>query len=284
MNLVKQTDKGEQVMSKRIDNKLDYSQPIEIGEGVYWIGYADDNAGLHCNPYIIVDGDEAVLIDGGSRNDFSTVMMKILQTGINPNSITRLIYQHYDPDLCGSVPHFESMIKNDDLKILSHRENNIFIRYYQSEKPKVCIETIDYTYTFKSGRKLSFIKTPYSHSPGSFMTYDHKTKILFSSDIFGSYNKTWELYLEMYNHCLTCSDLDNCAIKDKACPIKGINNFHERIMTSKKALDYALDQVEKLEVEIIAPQHGSLLVRQFERDMVIQRLRDLKSIGIDGIL
>lgn len=47
---------------------LDYLQPIQIADGIYWIGFYDDNAGLHCNPYLIVEGDEAVIIDGGSRD------------------------------------------------------------------------------------------------------------------------------------------------------------------------------------------------------------------------
>ncbi len=125
-----------------ISGQMDYSKPIEIGDGIFWIGYADDNAGLHCNPYIIIEGDEAVVIDGGSRNDFSTVMMKILQTGVNPNHIVRLIYQHYDPDLCGSLPHLEAMIHNDDLAILSHRENNIFIQYYGATRPTPIVREV----------------------------------------------------------------------------------------------------------------------------------------------
>lgn len=271
-------------MSDRIHKNLDYNKPIEIAEGIFWIGYADDNVGLHCNPYLIVDGDEAVLIDGGSRNDFSTVMMKILQTGISPHCIERLIYQHYDPDLCGSIPHFESMIKNDNLKILSHRENNIFIKYYSSTKPKECIESIGMNYTFRSGRKLEFIRTPYSHSPGSFITYDTKTKTLFSSDIFGSYSNIWELYLEMYNHCLVCPVEDQCMISHKPCPVKGIINFHERIMTSKKALDYALDKIEQLDISLIAPQHGSIINGGFEKEMIIKVLKEIDLVGIDWYL
>ena len=42
--------------------------PIEIAEGIYWLGYTNNNVGLHCNPYLIREGDEAVLIDGGSRD------------------------------------------------------------------------------------------------------------------------------------------------------------------------------------------------------------------------
>jgi len=39
-------------------------------------------------------------------------------------------YQHYDPDLCGSIPNFEGIIKRKDLKIISASENLIFIRHY----------------------------------------------------------------------------------------------------------------------------------------------------------
>jgi flavorubredoxin len=30
-------------------------------------------------------------------------MLKILRTGLKPAQIKRLIYHHYDPDLCGSL-------------------------------------------------------------------------------------------------------------------------------------------------------------------------------------
>ncbi len=265
--------------------KMDYSKPIEIGKGIYWIGYADDHVGLHCNPYIIIEGNEAVVIDGGSRNDFSTVMMKILQTGVNPNHIVRLIYQHYDPDLCGSLPHLEAMIHNEELAILSHRENNVFIEYYGATRPKQCIESTGMAFTFKTGRKLTFIKTPYSHSPGSFITYDSQTKTLFSSDIFGSYSRIWDLYLQLDEECYNCMELEDCRINRKTCPIFGINNFHKRIMTSKRALDYALDQIEKInDVEIIAPQHGSIIKGKALIKVIIAHLRQLEHIGIDAVV
>ena len=105
------------------EDDIDLESAVEIAEGIYWIGFYDEQSGLHCNPYLIVDHDEAVVIDGGSRPDFATVMMKILQTGIAPNQIIALLYQHYDPDLCGSIPNFEDIIKRDDLKVISDSEN-----------------------------------------------------------------------------------------------------------------------------------------------------------------
>ena len=263
---------------------LDYNDSIEIAGGIYWVGFADQNAGLHCNPYLIVDHGEAVLVDSGSRNDFSTVMLKIMRTGTNPHHITRLIYQHYDPDLCGNIPHMEAIIGGTKLKIISHRENNIFIEYYSTRSPKECIEEMGFVFTFSSGRSLRFIPTPYSHSPGSFVTYDTATKTLFSSDIFGSYDTSWSLYSQLTEPCGHCIPAVVCPKTNERCQMHGIVNFHERVMTSAKALHYALNRIEELDIALIAPQHGSILNTPIAQTAVISQLKRLTSIGIDHFL
>ena len=263
---------------------LDYNDSIEIAEGIYWVGFVDENAGLHCNPYLIVDHGEAVLIDSGSRNDFSTVMLKIMRTGTNPHSIRRLIYQHYDPDLCGNIPHMEAIIGGTELKIISHRENNIFIEYYSTKSPKQCIESMGYAYTFASGRVLRFLLTPYSHSPGSFVTYDTATKTLFSSDIFGSYDSNWSLYTQIRHDCGDCVPTEICPTTGEHCQMYGIVNFHKRVMTSTRALQYALGLIEGLDVSLIAPQHGSILDTHVAQRAAIKQLKALECIGINCFL
>lgn len=264
--------------------KRDYDSPIEIAEGIYWVGFYDKQSGLHCNPYLIIDNDEAVLIDGGSRTDFSTVMLKILQTGIDPKKIIRLIYQHYDPDLCGSIPHFEDIISSPMLKLISHRENNVFIKYYSVKSPMQCIEAMDYTFEFSSGRKLLFKRTPYSHSAGSFVTLDEKTGTLFSSDIFGSYRKQWSLFLDLPDECRSCETVnsDSCPDSGIECPVKGISDFHRRIMPSCSSLKYAMDVVENMDFRMIAPQHGSIIHSKRDIEFFIRMLSGLKEVGIDG--
>jgi len=266
------------------EQQLDYNEYIQVADGTYWVGNADRNSGLHCNPYLIVDGDEAVLLDGGSREDFSTVMLKIMRTGTNPCKIRRLIYHHYDPDLCGNIPHLEALINNPDLRIISHYENNIFINYYSSQYPKLCIEQLGFTYQFESGRTLQFIRTPYSHSPGTFMTYDTKTKVLFSSDLFGSYDHHWSLFTQITGACKNCEALDICPLTGQPCQMKGILNFHKRIMTSRKALLYALDRVDELDTDQIAPQHSGILNTPESQAAVIRQLRQLQDVGIDYFL
>jgi len=264
-------------------NKLDYSEHVEIADGIYWVGFADKKARMHCNPYLVVEDGEAVLIDSGSRDDFSTVMLKILRTGTNPKAIKRLIYQHYDPDLCGNIPHMEELIGSNDLKILSHYENNIFINYYSTHSPKECIEELGFVYEFKNGRRLEFIRTPYAHSPGSFVTYDTKTKTLFTGDLFGSYDANWDLYTEIIDQCENCDPVRVCPSTDKPCQIIGLMDFHIRTMPSTKALSNAIKRIEALDISLIAPQHGSIFHTPVSIKIVIDKLKGLKNVGIDGI-
>jgi flavorubredoxin len=263
---------------------IDYENPIEIADGIFWVGFYDRQSGLHCNPYLIIDNDEALVIDGGSRPDFPTVMMKILQTGIAPDQIRALLYQHYDPDLCGSIPNFEGIIKRKDLKIMSATENLMFIRHYSVSSRLVALSKANNQFVFSSGRTLQFIKTPYSHSAGSFVTFDSQSKILFSSDLFGSYGTEWELFLELKPECIECLNLDDCPRKRPNCPINDILNFHRKIMTSNKALRFALERILALPFGRIAPQHGSIITDKSELNYIVKMLTTLTDVGIDGII
>jgi flavorubredoxin len=263
---------------------IDLESSVEIAEGVYWVGFYDEQSGLHCNPYLIVDNDEAIVIDGGSRPDFATVMMKILQTGIVPKQIMALLYQHYDPDLCGSIPNFEDIIKRNDLKIISDSANLMFIRHYSVSTTLLPISKINYQYSFSSGRTLQFTRTPYAHSGGSIVTFDPQSGILFTSDLFGSLGLEWELFLSLKPACIHCVSLPKCPEGRKICPIQDILNFHKSVMPSEKALRYSLEQILDIPFSMIAPQHGSIINNQEIQRYVFELLATLKGVGIDGII
>lgn len=260
--------------------ELDYNQPIEIAGGIFWVGLSEGPSGLHCNPYLIVDNNEAVLIDGGSRPDFPTVMMKILKAGVSPDKIKCLIYSHYDPDICGSIPNLEGIIDSPNLKIISNEENHLFISHYATNTNFISLKELNFEFSFSSGRRLKFLQTPYAHAQGSFVTYDHATQTLFSSDLFGSYSRKWALYLKLTPRCRTCVQAKICAQTSEPCPLYDIFSFHQNVMPSCKALRYAMKQIEQLEFERIAPQHGSILDKETGK-LVLQRLHSLDMVGID---
>jgi len=115
------------------------------------------------------------------------------------------------------------------------------------------------------------------------MSYDEETKTLFSSDIFGSYGLDWELYLEISDKCKTCSTHNNCPSGFDSCFLPGIIKFHQVIMTSKAALKHTLDQIADLDIELVAPQHGSLIKGKESINFIIKKLYEIEDVGIDGV-
>ena len=158
----------------------------------------------------------------------------------------------------------------------------MFIRHYAISSPVIPLSKLKFQYEFSSGRILQFIKTPYSHSAGSFVTFDHKTGVLFTSDLFGSYGIQWELFLHLPDDCIECKNLIQCPRKLPNCPVNDILNFHRNIMTSNKALRYALEQIAKVPFKILAPQHGSIIDDEDIIKYVFSLLQSLKNVGIDG--
>jgi flavorubredoxin len=262
--------------------KQQYERPVEIADRVFWVGFHDAISNLHCNPYLVVEGDQAVLIDAGSRPDFAVVMMKILQTGVSPEKVMALIYQHPDPDLCGSMSNMVDICTNPELRILSESENNIFLSYYIEKEKRGLMQSVnEYDFQFAlGGRILRFFKTPFAHSAGSFVTYDEQTKTLFTSDLFGSRSDQWDLFLRFNDDCSVCEDYGRCK---EYCPFPDILEFHRKVMPSGKALRHAMNVIGGIDVERIAPQHGSILTRKRDIRLLIERLGNLTGVGIDGL-
>jgi flavorubredoxin len=264
---------------------VDYDKPVRIADGVYWVGTYDSKSGWLSSPYLVVDENgEAVLIDGGSRSDFASVVMKIMQAEVIPSSILALIYQNYNPRLWGSLQHLEVIINRQDLSIVSDVANLMFIQHHSESVSLVSLEDLNYEFRFSSGRCLKFVKTPFAHSAGSFVTFDEKTRVLFSGDLFSSYLKQWDFNLNLKLNCKTCPGHDICPEDGAACPLKDILDFHVDIMSSERALKFALEKIAEIPFKIIAPQHGSIISKSDDIVALSERLSSLQGVGIDGII
>jgi len=69
-----------------------------------------------------------------------------------------------------------------------------------------------------------------------------------------------------------------------ACPVKDILAFHREMMPCRKALRHSLGIIRNLAIDVIAPQHGSILHRKRDISFVIRKLDALDKVGIDGII
>lgn len=261
-----------------------YDRPIAIADGVYWVGFHDERADLHCNPYLVVEDEEAVLIDAGSRPDFAVVMTKILQTGVAPRRIKALVYHHSDPDLCGSMANVVDMVGNPELMIITEKSSYAFLAYYLGKEHHhflTCLDEIGFRLSVGK-RLLTFHHTPYCHNAGSFITYDTGRGILFSSDLFGSFSRQWDLYLNLSEDCYHCRDYERCMNNRPYCPLPDILAFHRKIMPSGKALRLAMETIGRMEITTVAPQHGSVVVKKADIAFLIRLLTALDGVGIDA--
>jgi tetratricopeptide (TPR) repeat protein/glyoxylase-like metal-dependent hydrolase (beta-lactamase superfamily II) len=162
--------------------------------------------------------------------------------------IKYIILQHQDPDLCAAVPTIEKLIDREDLLIVTHSRMSVLVKHYGIQAGYYNIDHNNFVLKTKY-RELQFYTTPYCHSPGAFVTYDAKTKVLFSSDIFGGLEESWQFY----------------AGEDYFSQIEG---FHMAYMPSRDILNYALGKIEVLDIELIAPQHGSIIQRNLIKPLI----------------
>ena len=210
---------------------------VEIKDQVYHIGDPVVFNGLDCNPYLMIEGDEAVLFDPGSVIDFKTVLEN-LKTLIDLDKIKYIVLHHEDPDLCASVPLLEQAgIK---AKIITSWRSMTLIQYYGINAPAYLIEEHNMELVFKTGRTLEFILTPYLHFAGSFVTYDKRNRLLFSSDLFGAFS---------HNRTFYADD----SYMDKML------SFHELYMPSNTILRPIMDILLNYPIDMILPQHGSII-------------------------
>lgn len=240
-------------------NLRELNEPIEIHDGIYWVGFYDEKTRLQCNPYLIIDAGEAILIDPGSVPHFPVVARKIFSL-VRPEQVSHIVLQHADPDICGAMPLYVDLIGRPELKVVCARPvAYYFINHYDIKSPYYLSDDNNNSLTLKSGRVLKFVDAPYLHTLGVIMTYDEKSKILFSSDVFGSVEESskWQLFA------------------DESYPSR-LSEFMEWCMPSNEAVLYTLKKLERMNIEMIAPQHGSIIKTEPEVKKYIEICKNLK--------
>ncbi|MCW9026778.1 MAG: MBL fold metallo-hydrolase, partial [Thiovulaceae bacterium] len=234
--------------------KHNYNEAIEIASNIFWVGMQLKNDPFQCHPYLIKNEDESILVDPGSMLEFSETVRKV-KSLIDIKDIKYIILHHQDPDLAAAVPEIEKLIDRDDLYIVTHSRMSVLIKHYLVTSKYYKIDKNDNKLVTSNGFELEFLTTPYCHSPGAFVSYEPNTKTLFSGDIFGGIEESWEFYADK-------------TYFEKA------KQFHQEYMPSRDIFNYALKKIEQLDIELIAPQHGSVIQKQYIKNLI----EDMKNL------
>jgi flavorubredoxin len=242
--------------------KYDKPTPLFIDgqHAIYWLGTPEDTA-FRCNTYLIVDGQESIIVDPGGAETFDFIRMRVEQI-VPVSTLTGLILCHQDPDVAASMVQWLDLCP--DVKIITTIRTNILLPHYGR---------LDYTFFnvneanefyFQSGNKLKFIEAPFLHFPGAFVTIDESSKYLFSGDIWAAIDMDWKLVVDNFSH----HELK-------------LSLFHIDYMASNIACRGFLQRFGNFEPDAILPQHGSIIPKKLV-PRAFSYLRQLKC-GLDLI-
>jgi flavorubredoxin len=245
---------------------IDLKKPVVLYEDenhiVAWVG-SSENFIFRCNAYLISSGDKNVLLDPGGIQHFPQVKDRVSQL-IDPREVTHIVSHHQDPDVAGSTPKWLEI--NPEITIVTTPRTKVLLPYYGFDRNKVKwldVSVLDDTMLeLGDGSTLIFLTAPFLHFPDAFVTYDSKSKLLFSGDIFAAIQQKWELIV---------SDFEKHKTE--------MMYFHVYYMASNKALKYFVNKVKPFPIDAIVPQHGSIIPKEFVKD-ALEFLENLKC-GID---
>jgi len=231
-----------------------------LGHRIFWLGIPEETA-FRCNSYLIVDGDEAIIVDPGSR-DFFDFVKKRIEEIIPLSNLKGMILCHQDPDVAGST--IDWLEFNPELKVISSDRTNVLLPHYGiKDYPYYSIGLDnDFRYQFSSGKTLQFIEAPFLHFPGAFTTFDKESEFLLSGDIWAALDIDWNLVVDNFSDHEMKLDL-----------------FHLDYMASNIASRGFAHKIQDMKIEAILPQHGSIIPKEFVID-AIKYLEELRC-GLD---
>ncbi len=247
------------------DSALSADSPVLLfdnrqGHSVYWLGIAGETA-FRCNTYLVVDGEEGLLIDPGARYAFDEIRTRVEQV-LPPERLTGLVLSHQDPDVAASMHRWLAL--KSDLAILATPRTHVLLPHYcHGEYVRYNVEE-NSCFSFSSGNRMKFVPAPFLHFPGAVTTFDPVSEYLFSGDVWAAFDTDSKLLVADFSQHKDRLDL-----------------FHKDYMASNLAARGFVRSVAGYGIKGILPQHGSIIPECFVPD-AMNYLKELQC-GLDLI-
>lgn len=208
-----------------------------------WIAFGRDadkpERIIDTNQYLVVDGRRSLLMDPGGIEIFSAMLAAALRH-TDVDGLTDLFASHQDPDIISSLGLWDQALPNARLHAPWLWEG--FLRHFGLEHIEYVPLPDEGTTLTLEQAELVFLPAHYLHSSGNFHVYDPTAKILMSGDVGAA--------LEPPGAALFVEDFD--------AHVRNMEGFHRRWMPSNRAKQVWIDRVRKLDIDMMAPQHGRI--------------------------
>lgn len=194
---------------------------------------------VQANQFLIVDGDEGMVLDPGGPKVYPNVYAET-KMRLGAAELKYIFLSHQDPDIGTSINAWmmdtkaEAIISRLWIRFLAHYGIDRYLEHR-------IIPIADEGARIRLGdSELMILPAHFLHSAGNFQLYDPVAKILFSGDVGAS---------------MGC---EYSAVPDFADHVRYMAGFHRRYMCSNVAMRAWARMVRKLDIDIIAPQHGPM--------------------------
>lgn len=208
-----------------------------------WVMFARDpnkpEKIIDTNQYMIVNRDQAILLDPGGIELFSAMLGCVVKE-VPIEHIKHLFASHQDPDIISSLGLWDKALPSATLHSPWLWEG--FIRHFGMESIQFSPIKDKGGKVSLSGHDLHFIPAHYMHSSGNFSVYDPDAKILMSGDIGAALDSPNASFF----------------VEDFQSHIPKMTYFHQRWMPSNRAKSDWIERVSQLDIEMMCPQHGAI--------------------------
>ena len=199
---------------------------------------------IDTNQYLLIHDKVATIMDPGGIEMFSSVSSAVAGE-VRMSDVKFIFSSHQDPDGISSLALWLSIT---DSKIIIDIIWSTFISHYGAKPDNmIIVEDAGMKLNMTKDYAFDIIPAYYLHSPGQLNLYDPISKILFTGDIGAALVPREELKGKRK---------PNVFVQDFDSHIKYMEYIHKRFMPSNEPKKAWIDRVSKLDVEILAPQHG----------------------------
>jgi flavorubredoxin len=233
----------------------------DIADGVKLLRLDDDRTryfeaawhipeGVTYNSYLIESSEGQMLIDTW-KGQYSELFMKAIKEITDISKIKYVIINHAEPDHTGSLPVLLREAK--DAKVVVNVAGIKLLKAKYDIKNEIV--SIEGTKEVKLlGEDFIFIHVPWVHWPETMLSYQKRTKILYTCDVFGSFS---------IPSSYRADPRDSFYLKSAEKYLITVMGYYRKYVLN------AIEKVKSMNLEIlkIAPSHGGIWDRNVEEPM-----------------
>ena len=228
-------------------------QPVEIKKDIFWVGFVDyDHRDFHgysrspdgstYNAYLIKD-EKNVLLDTVASGCEGTLLCRIAQV-LEPEKIDYIICNHMELDHAGALEAIIERCKPEKIFVSQTGLKSMAGYFDCKDWPVQAVKSGDSINIGK--RTIVFQETRMLHWPDSMVSYIPEDKLLVSNDIFGQNIASSARFVDEFG--------------DDGEYSRRVKEYYYNIVLPYSPMVLkTLPVVEKLDIDMIAPDHGLIM-------------------------